>query len=168
MPDDPSRLIRAAVERLVAASVRQRAAIAGTLGLMRVDLLALHHIGRRADMTPGELAQVLLLSSGGTTAAIDRLSRAGLVVRGAGTGGRRRVLLRITADGRAVTDAPLAPLIDEVAALTAELAPAERATIERFLARLADVSERHADRLVTGRPAGAAATAGVPAPVLWG
>jgi DNA-binding MarR family transcriptional regulator len=133
---------------------------------MRVDLLALHHVGRRDDITPGELSQVLLLSSGGTTAMIDRLTSAGLVTRSPGAGGRRRVLLQITAEGRAAMTAPLEPLTAEVAALTAELTAAERARIERFLTRMADLCERQADRLVA---AGSAAAAdGVPSPVLWG
>jgi DNA-binding MarR family transcriptional regulator len=142
--------------------------MATSLGLQRTDLLALHHVGRRDDITPGELADVLLLSSGGTTAVIDRLSSAGLITRSAGGGSRRRVLLRITADGRAVAQRPLAPMVADVRAVTAELSTAERAGVERFLARLADVCEHHADRLIVEGAASSAATAGVPSPVLWG
>jgi DNA-binding MarR family transcriptional regulator len=167
-PDGPGHLIRAAADRLVAAAARQRAALASTLGLMPSDLLALYHLGRADGVTPGELAQALLLSSGGTTAVIDRLAQAGLIERSPGPNGRRRVLLSLTPAGRAATDPSLALLRADIDALTAELSPADRVCVERFLARLADLSERHADRLVAEADATAAASSGVPNPVLWG
>lgn len=166
--DDPTQLIRATVDRLVAASARQRSAYAATLGLMRTDLLALHHIDRRDDITPAELAHVLLLSSGGTTAVIDRLARAGFVTRSSGSGGRRRVLLRITPEGRAVMAGPVAAMGADVGALVNELSASERESVERFLARLADRVERQADRLIDEGVEVTAATSGVPSPVLWG
>jgi DNA-binding MarR family transcriptional regulator len=166
--DAAGHLIRASVARLVAAATRQRAALAATLGITPTDLLALHHIGRVDDLTPGELAQALLLSSGGTAAVVDRLSRAGLVSRTTGSGSRRRVLLRLTPEARSLIAPPLAPLVADVDGLAAELSAAERAGIERFLARLADLSERHADRLVTEAQTAEAAASGAPSPVLWG
>jgi DNA-binding MarR family transcriptional regulator len=164
-PDCPGRLIDVTTQRLVADATRQRAARAALLGLTATDLLAVHHIGRRQDLTPGELARLLALSSGGTTAVIDRLRRAGLVTRTTASGGRRRVLLALTADARArATAQPVADLD----ALAAELSQADRAIVERFLARLADRAEQHADQLAEQARQATAAARGAPSPVLWG
>jgi DNA-binding MarR family transcriptional regulator len=161
----PGHLIGVAVDRLVADATRQRAALASLLGLTPTDVLALHHIGRREDLTPGELSRLLLLSSGGTTAVVNRLLSAGLVTRTPGGGNRRRVLLALAPDAQARTTAH--PFSDHDA-LAAELPQADRVIVERFLARLADRAERHADRLVEQAQQAAAVAAGAPAPVLWG
>ena len=168
MTDDAGALVRSAVDRLVAASARQRAGLARMLGLQSSDVLALHHIAGRNSTTPSELTGTLNMSSGGTTAVIDRLVVADLVTRVPGSGSRRRMLLRVTAKGRSVIADPLAPFVVDVAALTAELSSSERAVVERFLPRLADVAERHADRVISDAAVAAATTAGVPAPVVWG
>lgn len=164
--EDPSWLIRAAADRLAAAAARQRAALAKTLGLQRADLLALYYLGRRDDTTPSELATQLMLSSGGTTAVINRLQAAGLLVRDPGPSGHRRVLLRLTAHGRSATATPHAPLVSDITALASGLSPTERACIERFLARLATITDRHADR--SAREAEHATAPTGPSTVLWG
>jgi DNA-binding MarR family transcriptional regulator len=164
-PDGRGHLIDATIQRLVADAARQRTARAALLGLTATDLLALHHIGRRQDLTPGELARLLALSSGGTTAVVDRLCRAGLVTRTTGSGGRRRVLLALTADAAGPTAAQSVADFDELAA---ELSQAERVVVERFLARLADRAERQADQLLEQARQAAAAARGAPSPVLWG
>lgn len=166
--DDPGRLTRTAVDRLVGASLRQRAAIAAIAGLPRTDLLALDHIAGNEGVTPTTLARMLFLSSGGTTAVIDRLVEAGLVARAPRSGRRRRVVLRVTERGEAIMHLHQRQLIADIAALTSELTLAQRSALERDLARLADLAERHADRLTADAAAAAAAAAGVPSPVLWG
>ncbi|HEX6389049.1 MAG TPA: MarR family transcriptional regulator [Solirubrobacteraceae bacterium] len=168
MADDPGRLTRTAVDRLVNASLRQRAAVAAIAGLRRTDLLALDHIAGRESVTPSALARMLYLSSGGTTAVVDRLVDAGLVERTPGTGRRDRVVLLVTDRGAAVLRSHQQQLVADVAALTADLTPPQREDVERYLARLADIAERHADRLAAEATAAAAAASGAPAPVLWG
>ena len=165
--DDSSALIHAAVDRLVAAVERQRVALARTVGLLRTDLPALHHVSRRDDMTPTELAEMLMLSSGGTTAAIDRLERARLVTRSPGPSGRRRVFVRVTPEGRSLSTGSRAPLAADVAQLSVMLPSAERAGIEGFLVRLADLVERHTDRLIDDAEEAAETAAGIPSPLLW-
>ncbi|MCW2996297.1 MAG: hypothetical protein JWQ18_3792, partial [Conexibacter sp.] len=60
------------------------------------------------------------------------------------------------------------PLRRELDALARALPAAERAGLEELLARLADVTERDADRLVTEVSAAARAARAVPPPILWG
>jgi DNA-binding MarR family transcriptional regulator len=66
---------------------------------------------RRADppheLTPTELYRSLLLSSGAMTNRLDRLERAGLVTRLADPDDGRRVLVRLTEQGRETIDAAM-------------------------------------------------------------
>lgn len=72
-------------------------------------LSRLRSVGRPYRRKPNELASSLLLSSGGTTNVLHRLTAAGLVVREADPSDRRSVWVRLTADGvRAAEDAVLA------------------------------------------------------------
>lgn len=161
-------MVRAALDRLVAASIRQRASLAVLLGLQRTDVYALERIARGDDITPTALARVLSLSSGGTSAVVDRLVDAGLVTRAPYAGGRRRVALGLTAHGAAVMDARRAPLAAEVAGLVAGLTTEQREHLERSVGHLADIAERHADRLAADAVAVAAEPLGVGAPMVWG
>jgi DNA-binding MarR family transcriptional regulator len=136
--------ISEALHRVAHASARQRAIVAMTVGVMGGDLSALEHIVRRTDITPGELAEVLALSSGGTTALIRRLRDAGLVTRSAGPSRHRRALVRASAAAQPLIAGPHAPLVQDIADVTADFTADEHATVERYLARLADRAQRRA------------------------
>ena len=71
-------------------------------GLKFVDfsvLRVLYLAGSPYEMSPTELADVLLRSSGGMTQILDRLERVGLVERGSDVSDRRKVVVQLTADG---------------------------------------------------------------------
>jgi DNA-binding MarR family transcriptional regulator len=110
-------------------------------------VLAVQHLARAGELTPGQLGALLQLSSGGTTGLIQRLQRAGHVSRHANTRDRRSVVVRLTP---AITDWAAdawAPYVAEVDALAAELSHADRDLVRRFLEGAADAAERHAERL---------------------
>jgi DNA-binding MarR family transcriptional regulator len=163
-----SRMVRTSLERYVAASARQRAALAKLLGLLDSDVVALEHVLRAGELSAVALARRMPLSSGGTAAVIDRLCTAGLISRTRDPRDRRRVVLRATPGAAQRLGELLAPLVADVDAATSELSATDRASVERFLACLADVCERHADRLLTAAEAAAHAALDVPSPVLWG
>lgn len=165
--DDRSRLIASAVERLIAAGIRQRGALAKRRGSTTTDVLALHYVVTATDTAPGELARALLVSPSGATAVIDRLCRAGLVSRAQGSG-RHRVVLTATDAGRALHAQALTPLSQDVGQLIAELSRSDRVRIEQFLTRLADLAERDADRLISRTEADARGAVAIAPPVLWG
>jgi DNA-binding MarR family transcriptional regulator len=72
-------------------------------------LSRLRSVGRPYRRKPNELASSLLLSSGGTTNVLHRLTAAGLVVREADPADRRSVWVRLTLDGvRAAEEVVLA------------------------------------------------------------
>ena len=164
--DESRHLIASAVERLIAAGIRQRGALAKHLESTSTDVLALHYVVTAPDSAPGDLARALLLSPSGATAVIDRLSRAGLVNR-ARSWGQQRVVLTATDAGRELHARTLAPLRDDIARLLEDVPRSHRVLLEQFLTRLADLAEREADELIARAAADARAAAAIPPPVLW-
>ena len=79
-PESPA-LIRAALLRKALADAAQRAALARRLGLTENEVLAVQHLARAGELTPGQLSARLQLSSGGTAGLIQRMQRAGHVTR---------------------------------------------------------------------------------------
>ncbi len=67
-------------------------------------LSALRRIGSPHQMSATELAQWVLLSSGGMTNRLDRMEEAGLVRRRPDPSDRRGVLVELTPQGREVID----------------------------------------------------------------
>jgi DNA-binding MarR family transcriptional regulator len=164
--DDPSRLIASAVERLIAAGIRQRGALAKRLHSPATDVLALHHVVMAAESAPGDLARALLLSPSGATAVADRRSRAGLISRAQGPG-KQRVVLKATGAGRELHARALAPLSHGISHLIEDLPRGHRVVLEQFMARLADLAEREAEELMARAEADSRAAAAIPPPVLW-
>lgn len=70
------------------------------LGLTYPQYLALLALWERDGLTVSELGQRLFLDSGTLTPLLKRLEAAGLVSRLRDTGDERRVLVRLTAQGR--------------------------------------------------------------------
>src|SRR5690349_2814102 len=141
---DDTRLIASAGGRLIAAGIRQRAAVAQRLGLATTDVLALDHVVTAPGTAPSHLARALLVSPSGTTAVIDRLTNAGLVTRVAAPG-RHRVGLEATDAGREVHAHTLAPLSPDLERLVEELPRRDRRLATELLTRMADLTEREAD-----------------------
>jgi len=71
-------------------------------GLKFIDysvLRVLQLAGPPHEMTPGELSETVLRSSGGMTQIVDRLEREGLVERATDRADRRKVVVRLTRNG---------------------------------------------------------------------
>jgi DNA-binding MarR family transcriptional regulator len=164
---DSRTLIRAALHRKALADARQRGALARRLGLTDSEVLAVQHLARAGELTPGQLGALLQLSSGGTTGLIHRLRRAGHVSRHAHPRDRRSAVVRLTpAIATWATDA-WAPFVAEIDALASGLSDGEREVVRRFLEGAAEAAERHADRLVRDADTSAHDALAVPLPALW-
>jgi DNA-binding MarR family transcriptional regulator len=167
MTDQPdTATIRALLARKALADARYRSALAEVLGVVESDVLAMLHLAREGALTSGQLGALLRLTSGGTTALVQRLERLGYVERVAHPRDRRSSLLRLTATAEHEVGAVYAPLVQDLDAVVAELPARDRRTIAAFLEQVALAGERHADllgRRADERPA----DAGVPMPGLW-
>ena len=169
IPDDHDAVtpIRAALHRKALADARQRAALARRLGLTDSEVLAVQHLARAGELTPGQLGSLLQLSSGGTTGLIQRLQRAGHVSRHAHPHDRRSAVVRLTPGIAAWAAEAWAAFVAELDALASGLSEGEREVVRRFLEATADAAERHADRLASDADASAQDALAVPLPALW-
>jgi DNA-binding MarR family transcriptional regulator len=78
------------------------------IGRPEFDVLAtLRRSGPPYQLSPGSLAAAMMMSSGGTTARLDRLEQRGLIRRSADPDDRRGVLVALTEPGRELVDAAL-------------------------------------------------------------
>src|SRR2546423_5231240 len=71
-------------------------AAAGLLGINRTDARALDVIDQKGQITAGELARELRMSTGAVTTLVDRLERARFARRLPDPDDRRRVLIEVT------------------------------------------------------------------------
>lgn len=103
----------------------ERAYAAHGIGRPEFDVLAtLRRAGDPYQLSPGALAASMMLSTGGTTARLDRLEKAGLVQRSPDPQDRRGVLVRLTPRGRQVVDVAVAAGLERQQGLLAHLPPA--------------------------------------------
>ena len=106
-------------------------------GLHPTDLQALiavmHAEGNGTPLTPGRLGEAIGLSSGATTAVIDRLERAGHLRRSRESSDRRVVHLRYGEAGKALAVEFFGPLGRRGDEVMAGFSDAELDTVRRFL-----------------------------------
>ena len=132
------------VHRLRAISVElelSRAAFARGHGLHDTDVRALIHLldADRAGLpaTAGWLGAQLGLTSPSTTALIDRLERAGHVVRARSPADRRKVELRVSDQAVALGWDFFGPLLTGMVRAMRPFSPAELDTVDQFLRAVA-------------------------------
>ena len=101
------------------------------------DLLAtLRRSGRPYRLTPTQLYEDLVLTSGAVTHRVDALARAGYVERVAGQSDRRSMLVGLTGKGKSLIDRALSAHLDGEAAMLTGLSPAERDKLAALLRKL--------------------------------
>jgi DNA-binding MarR family transcriptional regulator len=109
------------------------------LGLNDGDYGVLATLRRAGDpfrLTPTDLARQRMMTSGGMTAAIDRLERKGLLRRLPNPADRRGSLVELSDDGRRVVDDAMARHAETEHGLVAALTTPERGQLERLLRKL--------------------------------
>jgi len=99
-------------------------------------LAALRRAGAPFQLSPKQLLQQTLVSSGAMTNRIDRLVESGLVVRRDDPNDGRGVLVEMTPVGLTRVDAAITRLIDAEAAILAGLTRAEQKKLAESLRRL--------------------------------
>ncbi len=106
------------------------------VGLHPTDFLALHVLGQRGALTAGALAREIGLTSGATTAVIDRLRAAGFVRRVREDGDRRRVLVELDRRGTARLRRYYEPIDSFVERCLSGCSERDAGVIARFLEAL--------------------------------
>lgn len=115
------------------------------------DLLAtLYRSGAPHSLSPQQLVDALLLSSGAMTNRLDRLEQAGLVTRRPNPDDRRGIIVSLTAQGRAVLRKALDDYLAQLDALLAPLSRSDRARLSTLLRRLLAGHDRAAPGAIAG------------------
>ncbi|HON75775.1 MAG TPA: MarR family transcriptional regulator [Dermatophilaceae bacterium] len=124
---------------------------ASTHGVHHTDLSALIHImdaeAQGAPLTASELQDRLNLTSGATTAVIDRLERLNHATRSRDSADRRKVHLHHSEEAREVGQEFFAPLGMLTAEVLDAFTPEEVDVVIRFLELLTDAYEQHGTTL---------------------
>jgi DNA-binding MarR family transcriptional regulator len=129
-----ARIVR--LERFLARRIRSDLEDVG-LNEGEVNVLAaLRRAGPPYELTPTELYQGLLLSSGAMTNRIDRLEAAGYVRRIPDETDRRRTRVALTEPGRRAVDRAMDHHLEGLDRLFAALPVADRTALEDLLRRL--------------------------------
>jgi MarR family transcriptional regulator, organic hydroperoxide resistance regulator len=133
--------LRRLLYRRDVALARHRAAIARSLRLTDVEMLVLVHLYEQEALAPAQIAGLLDMSSGGATALVQRLERAGHVTRRPHPTDRRSTLIELSQDTAARLAEAHAALTAGIEETIAPLVDAERSVVARFFADLATRSE---------------------------
>jgi DNA-binding MarR family transcriptional regulator len=133
-------------------------------GLLFVDysvLRVLELIGEPYRMSPTELSEILLRSSGGMTQILDRLEKAGLVARAPDPDDRRKVMVVLTTEGMSTADAVDAVYKRAREQLLADLSNEEIEQLDAALRRLLDVLHDDANSRAATSPSASPSRASV-------
>jgi DNA-binding MarR family transcriptional regulator len=130
------------VGRLLRCAARLEQAIAAALqpfGLSFGDFDVLSTLRRRGDeegTNPRELARSSLITSGAMTSRLDRLERAGHIVRGPDPGDRRGVLVQLTEQGERLAEQSLQAVLAADEAFLEPLSQRQRDSVAAGLKQL--------------------------------
>ena len=109
------------------------------LGEGDFDVLAtLRRTGEPFELTPSELMDQTMVTSGAVTKRLDRLEGAGLVERRVSDGDRRSRIVALTDKGRRLIDRAVPEHFANEARLLEPLSAGERATLARLLGKLGE------------------------------
>ncbi|WJK12395.1 MarR family winged helix-turn-helix transcriptional regulator [Pseudomonas fluorescens] len=109
------------------------------LGINQTDVAALEHLITDGPLPPTELASRLSVTTAGITQVIDRLERAGHVVRERQLNDKRRVLVCPVPESVAQAYRHIAPMLNGLSAVLGALDERDRAVIETFLGQVIEV-----------------------------
>jgi DNA-binding MarR family transcriptional regulator len=137
------RALDEAARRIGAQSVLLSDLVAARVGLNSTDLECLDLLCLAGATTAGQLAAHTGLTSGATTAAIDRLEHAGFVTRRRDAKDRRLVLVDVVESGVRLIMPFYEPLQQRVDKVNARYRDHQLATVLRYLTDAIDATAEH-------------------------
>ncbi|MCF1487367.1 MarR family transcriptional regulator [Pseudomonas sp. AA27] len=112
------------------------------LGINQTDMAALEHLITDGPLPPTELAVRVSVTTAGITQVIDRLERAGHVVRERQLNDKRRVLVRPVPESAAQAYRHIAPMLNGLSTVLGALKGQDRSVVEAFLGQVIEVYRR--------------------------
>lgn len=113
--------------------------LADSLSINQTDMAALEHLITDGPLPPTELASRLSVTTAGITQVIDRLERAGHVIRERQLDDKRRVMVCPVPASVALAYQHIAPMLSGLNAVLEALGGQERAVVEAFLGQVIEV-----------------------------
>ncbi|MHB8404861.1 MAG: MarR family winged helix-turn-helix transcriptional regulator [Gammaproteobacteria bacterium] len=144
-PDHVAEDILLALRRIMRSMDIASRQLISEYGLTTPQLLCLQHLQEQGPMTTGMLAQAVSLSPATVTGILDRMERRGLVTRERRPEDKRRVLVAVTATGRAASEAAPSYLAKRLTQALERLPEDDRAEIQRVILYLADLADMRND-----------------------
>jgi DNA-binding MarR family transcriptional regulator len=147
-----ARLLKAldeATRKMGAQAVLISDLVATRVGLNSTDLECLDLLYLAGSSTAGQLSAHTGLTTGATTAAIDRLERAGFVRRRRDPQDRRVVLVEFVESSVRLVEPMYQPLIEFMARVNRRYSDEELATVVDYLSRALEAGAAHVSWLQT-------------------
>jgi DNA-binding MarR family transcriptional regulator len=119
--------------------------VASRLSLPTTDVSALEHLMQEPTLGPVELAHRLGITTASTSVLVDRLERAGHLVRKPHASDGRRRSLEVTPHAQAEVFGVLAPLFRALEQHDASYSAKEQAVVQRYLRGVVEVYDRFLD-----------------------
>jgi DNA-binding MarR family transcriptional regulator len=133
-----ARDVAMAVRRLDLMMSKMHLEMSERLGLSAGELLALAHLSVDGPLGPTELTHRLHMTTGAMTAMLDRLAEREFITREPHATDRRRVVVRLTREGRDRIFRQVHGMADEVVAISGRLDADERRAVARYFEELSD------------------------------
>lgn len=135
-----------ALRRVIRATDLHSKHLSKTTGLTSPQILLLHTIREKGEVTIGEIAQDMSLSQATVTTIIDRLEKRKLVFRERSKEDKRKVHAYLTDEGHEILKTAPVPLQDQFAKHFADLQEWEKTMIISSLQRVAHMMDaQHID-----------------------
>jgi len=132
-------LLTNTVSRAIAGDYQQR------FGLSIPQWRVMAVVGRFADLSANAVAEKTAMDKVMVSRAVAALLRRGLLARHTDPDDRRRSLLRLSADGRAIYRQIVPLALDFEARLLQSLSESDRTTLDRIIDRLTETGRRLGD-----------------------
>lgn len=117
-----------------------------TLGVTAQQRMVIRHIGSQPGVTAGQLAAQLHLDAGTVSATLGRLERRQLVTRARDRADRRRVIVKLTTDGRALDRSTIGTVEHAVERLLQQTKASRIAASRRVLVALTELLDQEGTR----------------------
>lgn len=137
---DFSKKIKKQLQSFSVQSYMYQSKIAHIFDLHPTDMLAIHYLDQKGELTAGRLGALLGLTSGATTTAIDRLVKSGFVSRESHTGDRRRIYVRLDQTRIKKLKAKYSIIDKQLTQILQQYSEGDLQVITKFLDTLADQS----------------------------
>lgn len=131
-----ARDVAMAVRRLDLMMSQMHLEMSERLGLSAGELLALAHLSVDGLLGPTELTHRLHMTTGAMTAMLDRLAERGFIIRERHATDRRRIMVRLTKEGRDRIFKQVHGMADEVVTISGRLDADERRAVVRYVEEL--------------------------------